>query len=94
MDTLISTKRITEARDLRPGDVITQEFLDVHQGQQVFSSRDVRLDRIKSGYLPHVRDGRTYLSPVVTFYGWDVRRGRGVLLTCTPERPWDTVRTG
>lgn len=91
-DTLVSTKRITESRDLKPGDVITQEYLDVNKGVEAWAARDIRLDRIASGYLAHVRDGRTFLSPVLTLHGWDVRKGRGVLLTCTPERVWDTVR--
>lgn len=94
METLIQTaeKRITESRDLKPGDIISQEFLDIVQGQPVQASRDIRLDRVLSAYLIYGYDGRTYLVPVVTLHGWDVRRGRGVKITCTSQRPWTTMR--
>jgi hypothetical protein len=88
MDTLIRTQQITAARDLKPGDVITQEYED----GEIYASRGIRLDRVLSSYIPYTYGGRVYLVPVITVHGWDVHRGRGVLLTCTPTRAWDTVR--
>lgn len=93
-DTLVSTVRITESRDLRPGDIITQGYLDVEKGEQISVERDVRLDRVFSAYLVYVHEGQSYLVPVVMLHGWDVRRGRGVKIACSPSRPWETLRAG
>jgi len=91
MDTLIQVteKRITQSRDLKPGDIISQEFLD--EGD--WKSRQIRVDSVTPTYLAYHDGGRTYLVPVVLVHGWDVRKGRGVRLVSASQRPWETQRT-
>ena len=86
-------KRAVESRDLKPGDVISQEFLDTDDGKQMTASRDVRLDRVLSAYLAYVYSGRVYLIPVITLCGWEVGKSRGVRITCTPQQTWVTMRS-
>lgn len=91
MDTLLTAeKRLTESRDLRPGDIIRQDFLDAVDQPR---SRDIRLDRVASVYVPYVQDGRVYLVPAVLIQGWDVSKSRGVRMVCTPTTEWRTIRS-
>jgi len=94
METLIqlAEKRLTESRDLKPGDIISQEFLDTNRGEESWTTRDIRLDRVLSSYLIYAYGGLSYLVPVVTLYGWDVRKGQGVRITCTNQSTWRTMR--
>jgi hypothetical protein len=94
MDTLteVAEKRLTQARDLRPGDIISQEYLDRDKGSERWTVRQVRLDRVLSSYLAYVQDGQTYLVPVVLLHGWDLRRGMAVRVATTAQRPWETQR--
>lgn len=87
-ETLIRTRIITPAENLRPGDVITQGYLDGGD----WTSRDIRLDRIHSAYLVYNYGGRDYLVPVVTLHGWDVRRGRSVEIVSATRTPWEASR--
>lgn len=94
MDTLIqqvAEKRVTQARDLRPGDIISQEFLDPKT--EDWASRDIRLDGVQSAYVIYQYDGRSYLVPVVLLHGLDVRRGLRVRIASASTRPWETMRS-
>lgn len=90
MDTLIQVteKRVTQSRDLRPGDIISQEYLD----RDDWKVRQIRVDRADPAYLAYRREGQTYLVPVVMIQGWDLRKGRGVRLVSASMRPWETQR--
>jgi hypothetical protein len=96
METLIqqvTEKCVTQARDLKPGDIISQEYLDTKKGQQEWASRDIRLDGVQSAYVIYQYGGRSYLVPVVLLFGLDVRKGLRVRIASASTRPWETMRS-